>query len=35
MLVQQAHTAMPLYDTAAIHAARAVELSLDDQPCVD
>ena len=32
MLVEQSHTAMPLYDTAAIHAARAVELALADQP---
>ena len=31
MLVQPRHTPVPLYDTAAIHAARAVALALDDQ----
>jgi len=35
MLVRQEHTAMPLYDTAAIHAARAVQLALADQPAGD
>lgn len=29
MLVQQRHTAIPLYDTTAIHAQAAVELALD------
>jgi aspartate racemase len=31
MLVQQAHTDMPLYDTAVIHAERAVEMALAGQ----
>lgn len=35
MLVQPSHTSMPLYDTAVIHAARAVELALEDQPSAD
>lgn len=30
LLVQQNHTSMPLYDTTAIHAAKAVELALSD-----
>ena len=30
MLIKQAHTAVTLYDTTAIHAARAVEWALDD-----
>ncbi len=31
MLVQPQHTTVPLYDTAAIHAARAVAVAMDDQ----
>jgi aspartate racemase len=30
MLVQQAHTAVPLFDTTAIHAKKAVDLALAD-----
>ena len=30
MLIKQAHTTVTLYDTTAIHAARAVEWALDD-----
>jgi aspartate racemase len=30
LLVNQAHTAVPLFDTTAIHAAKAVELALAD-----
>ena len=30
MLVQQAHTAVPLFDTTAIHASKAVDLALTD-----
>lgn len=30
LLIEPRHTDAPLYDTAAIHAARAVELALDD-----
>ncbi|WP_428604247.1 aspartate/glutamate racemase family protein [Sedimenticola sp.] len=30
LLVQQAHTPVPLYDTTAIHAARAVEFAIGD-----
>jgi aspartate racemase len=30
MLVQQAHTAVPLFDTTAIHASKAVDLALAD-----
>lgn len=30
LLIQQAHTKVPLYDTAEIHAAQAVQLALSD-----
>jgi aspartate racemase len=32
MLVQQSHTAIPLFDTTAIHAEKAVEMALGTNP---